>query len=321
MESPEPDSVRLFIGQVPKDMEADELRKIFEPFGKILDISILKDKSTGQHKGCAFLTFLKKASADTAIQELHNIKILRGGKAALQVKYSNERKSDLNDQISDWKLFIGMVPKNASENHVRVPFEPYGEIEEIRILRGTDGESKGCAFVKYKTRQQALAALNDLNGNHHLVVDGVTSSNALVVRFAAPLKYKQGQSSGSQNSPTSPNSSFNVGNSMAVNPFAFMQQMLAFYTPQQIQALAATYNFGVDLNGMSQLAASGANSAAINSYFTGAQMFAQPYQQYQQYQQQYSSNPVLYTQTNQNTEDRKMKKGSTGPRMHPYGYH
>jgi RNA recognition motif-containing protein len=47
----EPESPRLFIGQVPKSMEADDLRKVFEGFGKILDISILKDKATGVHKG------------------------------------------------------------------------------------------------------------------------------------------------------------------------------------------------------------------------------------------------------------------------------
>lgn len=45
--------------------------------------------------------------------------------------------------IEDRKLFVGMLNKQMSEDDVRRIFEPYGQIEECTILRGTNGESKG----------------------------------------------------------------------------------------------------------------------------------------------------------------------------------
>ena len=43
--------VKLFIGQIPRTWEDSEVRQILEPFGAIRDLTVLKDRSTGVHKG------------------------------------------------------------------------------------------------------------------------------------------------------------------------------------------------------------------------------------------------------------------------------
>jgi uracil-DNA glycosylase len=45
------EAIKLFVGQVPRNWEAEQLRPVFEPYGEIQDLSILKDRVTGQHKG------------------------------------------------------------------------------------------------------------------------------------------------------------------------------------------------------------------------------------------------------------------------------
>lgn len=64
--------VKLFVGQVPRSMDEQDLRPVLEAFGPLEDIVIIRDKLTGAHRGCAFASFFSRDAADKAITELHN---------------------------------------------------------------------------------------------------------------------------------------------------------------------------------------------------------------------------------------------------------
>lgn len=46
----------------------------------------------------------------------------------------------------DIKLFVGMIPKTATVEELLPIFGPFGEIEELSILKGPEGQSKGKFF-------------------------------------------------------------------------------------------------------------------------------------------------------------------------------
>lgn len=61
------------------------------------------------------------------------------------------------------EVFIGGLPRDAFEEDLRDLCEPFGELYEIRMIKDRDsGESKGYAFVSFKSRDAAEKAAEEL---------------------------------------------------------------------------------------------------------------------------------------------------------------
>ncbi len=62
--------VSVYIGNLPYQTTEAEIRQLFEPYGTLERVNIVKDP-TGNARGFAFVDFVKKEDADRAIAELN----------------------------------------------------------------------------------------------------------------------------------------------------------------------------------------------------------------------------------------------------------
>ncbi|KAM7406667.1 hypothetical protein PAMP_001032 [Pampus punctatissimus] len=185
-DQPDVDAIKMFVGQIPRSWSEEQLRELFEPYGAVYEINVLRDRSQNppQSKGCCFITYYTRKSALEAQNALHNMKILPGMHHPIQMKPADSEK---NNVVEDRKLFIGMISKKCNENDIRLMFSPYGQIEECRILRGPDGLSRGCAFVTFTARQMAQSAIKSMHQSQ--TMEGCSSP--IVVKFADTQKDKE----------------------------------------------------------------------------------------------------------------------------------
>jgi len=240
-ETNDEDPLKLFVGQVPKSLSEEDIFPVFEPFGPLKDLAIIRDKHTGLHRGCAFVTYWTSGDGERAQTALHDKFTFAGGRRPAQVKPAEPSGTEN-------KLFIGMLSRKAGEPEVREIFAPFGEIREIYMIRNADGSSKCAAFLRYVERDSAIKAIESLN--HSIVMDGAT--RPLIVKFAdnkhqrqarAHRNARRDQFLGFMRAGPYPGYQMQIPGPMTVPPQyqipAYPPQQAAAYPPQQAAYTAA----------------------------------------------------------------------------------
>jgi CUG-BP- and ETR3-like factor len=63
-------------------------------------------------------------------------------------------------------------------------------VEDVYLMRDEYRQSRGCGFVKYSSKETAMAAIDGLNGTYTMR----GCNQPLIVRFAEPKRPKPGES-------------------------------------------------------------------------------------------------------------------------------
>ena len=63
--------MNIYVGNLPRAATEDDLRPLFEAFGKIMSVNVIKDKFSGESKGFGFVEMPKRTEAEAAIAGLN----------------------------------------------------------------------------------------------------------------------------------------------------------------------------------------------------------------------------------------------------------
>lgn len=157
---------KLFVGQVPNATTEEQLQELFSPYGTVTDVMFLKNKATGQHRGCAFVTYSTPEEAQAAIDNLHETVTLPGANRTLIIRVAGQNRQ--NGADADHKLYVAMLSRSTTVEELRSIFEAYGNVLDSFLMheKGDPTKSRGCGFIKYSSRDEAIRAINALHGKH-----------------------------------------------------------------------------------------------------------------------------------------------------------
>ncbi len=83
-----PHSVSLLVGNLGSEVTHEELRRLFEAYGQVVQVHIIVDRDTGLPRGFAFVEMTNDAEAEKAIKALNGSML---SDRTLDVNYARPR--------------------------------------------------------------------------------------------------------------------------------------------------------------------------------------------------------------------------------------
>ncbi|MBW8040122.1 MAG: RNA-binding protein [Planctomycetes bacterium] len=83
----------IYIGNLSPETSEDELRKLFEPYGKVKSINIMKDTFSGRPLGFGFVKMSKSKEAQEAISILNRTRIKKNVVMISETEDTPERRT------------------------------------------------------------------------------------------------------------------------------------------------------------------------------------------------------------------------------------
>jgi nucleolin len=173
------DARKLFVAGLPESISEDVLRQIFEATGgKVVDVSLPRERTTGKVRGFGFVTFATSEEAGRARDALDGS--MHAGRSISVRPFSSEppKRGDRFEGRSeapaapggaggaseDRTLYVGNLPYDTSQQELTQFLTDYGvgPIARIHLPTGPDGRMRGFGFVTLGTADAAVHAVNAL---------------------------------------------------------------------------------------------------------------------------------------------------------------
>ncbi|KAK4336758.1 hypothetical protein RND71_044221 [Anisodus tanguticus] len=147
--------MRLYVGSLHFNITEDMLKGIFEPFGTIQKIELMRDPETFRSKGYGFVTFYEPDEAKKALEQLNGFEL--AGRP-MKVNYVTERTSDCS-------LSTGQATLDSDElDRTGIDLGTTGRLQLMAKLAEGTGIELPKAAVKALNQYSQVGNINSSNG-------------------------------------------------------------------------------------------------------------------------------------------------------------
>ncbi|CAA6664127.1 unnamed protein product [Spirodela intermedia] len=157
-----PEDAKLFVGNLPYDMDSEMLAQLFEQAGIVEVAEVIYNRETDQSRGFGFVTMSSVEEAEKAIQTLnrHYIegRLLTVNKAAPRGSRPERSQSERTPRGFEprSRIYVGNLPWSVDEARLEQVFSEYGKVVETRVVYDREsGRSRGFAFLTMTIRVNA----------------------------------------------------------------------------------------------------------------------------------------------------------------------
>ena len=147
------DGCEVYVGNLPMDMYEDSLVPMFEQFGRIYEMRLKMDPSTGLGRGFCFVVYSCKEEAIQCVRQLKWYEI------------APEQFLKVNIQINNSRLFVGNIPKEKGKGELQEVFGPMLKHLTDIIIYTTPGSkqaNRGFCFLDFENHKAASDAKRKL---------------------------------------------------------------------------------------------------------------------------------------------------------------
>ncbi|XP_019194171.1 PREDICTED: polyadenylate-binding protein 4-like [Ipomoea nil] len=152
----------VFVKNLAPSVTSAQLESMFSKYGTILSCKVAEEN--GKSKCFGFVQFETQNSAISAISSLHGA-VFEGKKLYVSTfKKKQERMMGAFTEQKFNNLYVKNFDCNLTEDLLREKFSRYGKVNSAVIMRDEEGNSRGFGFVKFDSDEDAMKAVEALNG-------------------------------------------------------------------------------------------------------------------------------------------------------------
>ncbi|GLJ08837.1 hypothetical protein SUGI_0096880 [Cryptomeria japonica] len=159
-----PEEAKLYVGNLPFDVNAQMLGELFEEAGQVLDVNLITDRETGNSRGFGFVTMSTAEEVEIGIEKFNQYSF-EGRLLTVRKASPRGTRVERPELGSSNKVYVGNLPWQTDDNSLLQLFSEHGKVLEARVVYDRDtGRSRGFGFVTYASQNEVNDAISALDG-------------------------------------------------------------------------------------------------------------------------------------------------------------